>query len=115
MGVSIYFSIEQVLSFSEREKNELRSVVEKYNSDYRYRRIAEDLSLWEDLSEADNMFRGSVKLPSKNPLKAYKAGRYWVKCLNELRRAFPLASWTVSLEDAQLVWDEDKGWLFDDK
>lgn len=113
MGVSLYYHAKRARPLSAEDTGRVKAVVERYNEEFRYKKSGESFCLYDqEPEEPEYILRGSTKLPAGNPMKAYKAGKYWIKCLNELRRMLPDADWSVSLEEDEMVWNEEKGWMF---
>ena len=65
-----------------------------------------------NFSSEDTVLQGSTALPAGSDV-VYDILCYWLECLTELTRYLQGCQWHVNLDDMDLTWDEDSGWLPD--
>jgi hypothetical protein len=114
MGISVYYDAKRNYPLTDEENNNIKKIVEKYNNEKNKNfRKGEDFYIYEyDKKEPEKIFSGSTGLAMSfiNPMITAKCCIYWAKCLTEIRSIVKDAEWSVSMDDTDLEWDEEKGW-----
>ena len=73
----------------------------------------EDFGIYNDLKDQnDIIFSGSTKLPGNGPKTLFEVANYWLKCLTEITHLLTNATWNVTFDDVDLIFDLDEGWRF---
>ncbi|EEN8115546.1 hypothetical protein ACJMPF_003508 [Salmonella enterica subsp. enterica serovar Newport] len=103
MGISIYYSAERTHQLSEKENEEVQSIIKKHNEAFPYKDIAETLYIYEDI-EPKYILDGSTKLNIDNEEMLLESIDYWLNALTELTLFLPDAVWSVNIDDNNANW-----------
>lgn len=116
MGVSLYYEAERDEPLTEQENAKIEGIVKKYSKSFKFKNIGEDFCVYDyDISEPAKIFCGATKLPmTEEPEDIFDACLHWAQCLTEIRKTVLNAVWEVSLDDIELLWDEETGRYFSD-
>ena len=113
MSVSIYYEAERKHKLNDEEKAEVSAIVERYCAKYPFEEKYEDFCLYsEPFDSEETVLQGSTALPAGGDI-VYDILCYWLECLTELTRYLQGCQWHVNIDDMDLTWDEDSGWLPD--
>ena len=111
MGVSLYYELKRSALLTEKENSGIADIINRYNESFELKDKGEDFCVYDyDESEPEIIFRGATKLPyTENPDDMIDACMHWVECLSEIRLVIQGGSWSLNLDDMELLWDEDSG------
>lgn len=112
MAFSLYYEAKREQPLTEQEKDASKEIIEKYCSQYPFKRKVEDFSVYDVDSDEDIIFSGSTKLPTTGPKTLFDVANYWLKCLTEITRLLTNATWAVTFDDVDLILDSNEGWRF---
>ena len=117
MSISLYYSAKRQRPLSEKERQAVDALVEKYSVDAQIERRnqAGEGPNWESFSfytptieYPDTILEGATK-PPDNSEDAFWAGvLHLCAALSELRRVLPDADWAVHLDDHDIPWDKEQ-------
>jgi hypothetical protein len=62
-----------------------------------------------DPTEPDVVFEGATQLPDNSEDAVWTGLQHWCQLLTEIRRAVHGASWRVTVDDHEILWDEKRG------
>ena len=110
MGVSIYYTAERTTALTQKEQIEIDSIIEQYNSSFKYTDDAESFDLYDyDDTEPDTIIAGATKMPSSMDIDVLMHTiEHWLQCLTEIRHAVADAEWHVHLDDSDALWINDQ-------
>ncbi|MCB7321011.1 hypothetical protein [Lacrimispora sp. 210928-DFI.3.58] len=113
MGFALYYEAKRKEPLTEQEETISKEISEKYCSEYPFKRKVEDFGIYNDLKDQnDIIFSGSTKLPGNGPKTLFEVANYWLKCLTEITHLLTNATWNVTFDDVDLIFDLDEGWRF---
>lgn len=113
MSYALYYEATRKQSLTEQEKTIAKKIIEKYCSEYPFKRKAEDFCMYDENEYRGNIiFNGSTKLPGNSPETLFEVANYWLKCLTEITKLLVNAEWNVTFDDVELVLDAEEGWRF---
>lgn len=112
MAFSLYYKAKREQPLTEQEKEASKEIIEKYCSQYPFKRKVEDFSVYEVDSDEDIIFNGSTKLPTTGPKTLFDVANYWLKCLTEITCLLTNSTWAVTFDDVDLILDSNEGWRF---
>jgi len=113
MSFALYYEATRKQSLAEQEKTIAKKIIEKYCSEYPFKRKVEDFCMYDENEYQDNIiFSGSTKLPGNGPKTLFEVANYWLECLTEITKLLVNAEWNVTFDDVALVLDVDEGWRF---
>lgn len=112
MAFSLYYEAKREQPLTEQEKEASKEIIEKYCSQYPFKRKVEDFSVYDVDSDEDIIFSGSTKLPRTGPKTLFDVANYWLKCLTEITRLLTNATWAVTFDNVDLILDSNEGWRF---
>ena len=116
MGVSIYYTATRDEPLTQSERTIVDSAIARYAVEDQietYCETGRGLN-WEsfcvydpaDAYEASVVFEGATKLPDNTDDAIWTGIRHWCSLLTEIRIALPGATWAVSVDDHDIVWDD---------
>jgi|SRR5579884_1905509 len=113
MSISIYYQAKRGSSITESEKHAIARLCVRYSIDTQQREYLESGKglNWEsfavyEITRGDTIFEGATKLPDNTADAAWQGVRHWCNLLTKIRKVLPDASWSVSVEDHAITWDE---------
>ncbi|MFF2510240.1 hypothetical protein [Streptomyces sp. NPDC058086] len=111
MSISLYYRASRAVPLTEAETAAVERIAAARMSSFPYQ-DEEDLCLYDrgDWSEPDEIVAGSTKLPLIESRVLPVIGHV-LDSVTELRRALPGAEWHVHIEDVEIPWDEDEGYV----
>ncbi|WP_027622985.1 hypothetical protein [Clostridium lundense] len=114
MSISIYYSAERDYCLSEKEKEMVDEVINKYsiNSNEEMDWKGEDFCIYEYESlEFPTVFQGATKIGyyEDDYEREIEEVLRWCYCLTEIKRILKDANWTVSLDNEMIKYDEKIG------
>lgn len=113
MAFALYYEAKRKQSLTEQEKEVCKRIVEKYCSEYPFKRKVKDFGIYDDLNGQDDVvFSGSTKLPRNSPEALFDVANYWLNCLTEITHLLTNAVWNVTFDDVDLIFDVNEGWRF---
>jgi hypothetical protein len=62
-----------------------------------------------DATELGVIFEGATQLPDNSEDAVWQGLQHWCQLLSEIRQAVHGASWRVSVDDHEILWDEKLG------
>ena len=111
MSFSIYYSAERIQAITDAEKKNVESIVNRYNTEYPFKRKTEDFCVYDSIDDENIIFSGATKLPGGGYKTMYAVAEYWLKCLSEITGVLSGCNWDVHFDDVDLILDAD-GWRF---
>ena len=111
MSFSIYYSAERKQAITDEERKNVESIVNRYNTEYPFKRKTEDFCVYDSIDDENIIFSGAVKLPGGGYKTMYAVAQYWLKCLTEITGGLNGCNWDVHFDDVDLILDAD-GWRF---
>ena len=116
MSVSIYYAATRPEPLTQAERFTVDSAIAKYAVEDQtdtYCETGQGLN-WESFcvydpdaaAEPTTVFEGATKLPDNSDDAMWTGIRHWCSLLTEIRNALPGASWEVSVDDHDIVWDD---------
>lgn len=97
----------------QQEKTIIKEILEKYCSEYPFKRKVEDFDIYDNSEyKGDIIFSGATKLPGNGPEILFEVANYWLKCLTEVTQLLSKATWNVTFDDVDLIFDSNVGWHF---
>lgn len=113
MAFALYYEAKRQEPLTEQEKTISNEISERYCSEYPFKRKVEDFGIYDDLKNQDDIiFSGSTKLPGNGPKTLFEVANYWLKCLTEITHLLTNATWNVTYDDVDLIFDLSEGWRF---
>lgn len=112
MSFSLYYTAERNSPLTINEKTTIDNIVERYCSEYPFRRKTEDFCVYDITDKENIIFSGSTKLPNSGYKMLYAVGNYWLECLTEITKLLSNCDWKVTFDDVEMILDEVKGWRF---
>lgn len=112
MAFSLYYKAKREQPLTEQEKEACKEIIEKYCSQYPFKRKVEDFSIYDVDSDEDIIFSGSTKLPTTGPKALFDVANYWLKCLTEITDLLTNSTWAVTFDDVDMILDSNEGWRF---
>lgn len=113
MAFTLYYQAKRKEPLTEHEKTISKEISEKYCFEYPFKRKVEDFGIYDDLEDQDDIiFSGSTKLPGNGPKTLFEVANYWLECLTEITHLLTNATWNVTFDDVDLIFDLDEGWRF---
>jgi hypothetical protein len=118
VSVSLYYRARRTAPPSEAEAAAVERIEAAHQESFPYE-DEESLYLYEDLyedlyegggSEPGEILAGSTKLPLEED-RMMPVIAHVLDSLTELRRALPGADWRVHIDDLDIPWDEDDGYV----
>ena len=116
MSVSIYYTARRTQPLTEAERTVVEQITQKHSVDdqiEQYLQTGQGLN-WESFcwykhpSAADVALEGATKLPDKTDDAMWIGVQHWCAALSEIRRAITGFVWTVSVDDHEIKWDEER-------
>jgi hypothetical protein len=116
MSISIYYSADRDHGLTPEEQRAIDACIAKYPPPPPKRGLFwSDADEWESFcvyartprTEASRIFQGATKLSDRGGEEVWEGVQHWCALLTEIRRAVPDAEWNVSVEDHQIVWDDE--------
>ena len=113
MGAAIYYTAERATLLTEKEQEDVISIVDKYNESFKYVEEAESFDLYAyDDSESDVILAGATKVPSSIDIEVLMYSiNHWLQCLTEIRLVVADAEWHVHVDDTDAVWVDDRWYM----
>jgi len=110
MGTAIYYTAERATLLTEKEQEDVISIVDKYNESFKYIEETESFDLYAyDDSESDVILAGATKVPSSIDIEVLMYSiNHWLQCLTEIRLVVADAEWHVHVDDTDAVWVDDR-------
>ena len=113
MAFALYYEAKRKEPLTEQEKAISKEISEKYCSEYPFKRKVEDFGIYDDCEYKDDIiFSGATKLPGNGPKILFDVANYWLKCLTEITYLLSNATWNVTFDDVDLIFDLNDGWRF---
>lgn len=113
MAFALYYEAKRKEPLTEQEKAISKEISEKYCSEYPFKRKVEDFGIYDDFEYKDDIiFSGATKLPGNGPKILFDVANYWLKCLTEITYLLSNATWNVTFDDVDLIFDLNDGWRF---
>lgn len=112
MGFSLYYEAKREKQITEQEQMIYQKIVERYCTQYPFKRKVEDFGVYDTQENTNIVFSGSTKLPGTGAKTLFEVANYWLKCLTEITNALTDCIWTVMYEDVDLILDKNEGWRF---
>lgn len=113
MSYALYYEATRKQSLTEQEKTITKKIIEKYCSEYPFKKKVEDFCMYDENEYQDRIiFSGSTKLPGNGPKTLFEVANYWLECLTEITKFLVNAEWNVTFDDVELVLDTYEGWRF---
>jgi hypothetical protein len=110
MSVSLYYDAYRTTPLTELEAAEVERVVAARQATFPYE-DEEHLCLYEnDDGRPERVLAGSTKMPL-DPERLMPVLSHLLDSMTELRRAVPDARWRVHLDDLDIPWVEDEGYV----
>lgn len=100
------------MPLTDTESISVNSIIERYNSEYPFSEKAEDFCVYDEVPENDVIFNGATKLPDSDVELSFEVTFYWFKCLTEITEVIKGCKWTVTIDDTEMIWDDNYGWSF---
>lgn len=116
MSISIYYSADRDHALTPEEQRAIDACIAKYPPPAPKRRFflfkGEE---WETFcvyditprTQASRIFQGATKLSGPGSAEIWEGVQHWCALLTEIRRVVPDAKWSVSVDDQQIVWDDE--------
>jgi hypothetical protein len=108
VGVSLYYTARRATPLTDAERTAVSQVVDTYNANAPFSLEEEGLYLYDRL-ESGTVLDGSTKLPGADD-RAVPSLVHWLAGVTALRSAVPDASWTFTLDDYEIEWDDHAGY-----
>jgi hypothetical protein len=113
MSIAIYYQARRANAITLPEKEAIAELRVKYAIEkqlQKYLEFGEGFN-WEsfavyDRTPGDVIFEGATKLPDNSGDAVWHGVQHWCNLLTEIRKALPHASWSVTVEDHPIPWDE---------
>ena len=113
MAFSLYYEAKRKEPLTKQEKAISKEILEKYCSEYPFSRKVEDFGIYDDSEyKGDIIFSGATKLPGNAPETLFEVANYWLNCLTEITKILSKATWNVTFDDVNLIFDSNDGWRF---
>lgn len=113
MAFSLYYEATRKEPLTKQEKTIIKEILEKYCSEYPFKRKVEDFDIYDDSEyKGDIIFSGATKLPGNVPEILFEVANYWLKCLTEVTQLLSKATWNITFDDVDLIFDSNVGWRF---
>ncbi|MEU9793776.1 hypothetical protein AB0E27_24640 [Streptomyces sparsogenes] len=113
MGVSLYYHARRSTPLTEAEAAEVQRITAARQASSPYE-DEESLYLYDHgASEPDEILTGSTKLP-RAPDRLLPVVAHVLDSVTELRRALPDADWQVHIDDLDIPWEGDRGYVLPD-
>jgi len=119
VSVSIYYTARRSRSINDAEQVAIDALVSEYSADSRIERYLRtgmglnwaSFCIYQRLlgQMADVVFDGATKLPDNSEDGLWEGVRHWSELLSRIRRVLRDAQWRVSVDDHELVWDDERG------
>ncbi|MEU6969517.1 hypothetical protein AB0A71_17565 [Kitasatospora aureofaciens] len=110
MSVSLYYRASRAMPLTNAEMATVERIVAAHMSAFPYR-DEESLYLYDSSgSEPDEIVAGSTKMPL-DPSRALPVIAHVLDAVTELHRALPGAQWHVHMDDLDVPWDENDGYV----
>lgn len=100
------------MPLTDTESISVNSIIERYDSEYPFGEKSEDFCVYSDITENDVIFDGATKLPDSDIEISFEIACYWLECLTEITEVLKDCQWTVTIDDTEMVWDNNYGWSF---
>lgn len=110
---TIYFDTTRSTPLTKEEQQLVDSIIQRYILSFALP-DAEQICTYVKESDADSLetvLYGSVSLPSYEVSEMVYASEHWLKCLTEIRKNLPDCKWKVSIEEEEVPWFEEVGYL----
>ncbi|MEU3571836.1 hypothetical protein AB0E96_25915 [Kitasatospora sp. NPDC036755] len=110
MSVSLYYRASRAVPLTKAETATVERIVAARMSSFPYP-DEEGLHLYDGSgSEPGEVVAGSTKMPF-DPTRALPVIAHVLDAVTELRRSLPGARWHVHLDDLDVPWDENDGYV----
>ncbi|WP_409054868.1 hypothetical protein [Streptomyces sp. SYP-A7185] len=110
MSVSLYYGARRTAALMPLETAAIERIVAARMSSFPYE-DEEGLCLYDDSGlEPGEIVNGSTKLPPDDA-RVLPVIAHMLEAVTELRRALPHAQWRVHLDDLDIPWDEEQGYI----
>lgn len=115
---SIYYQVNRSDTLTQKEQEQVSQILKECEESYPYPEKGEALCQYSyDPADPTCIFSGSTKLPypsddmedQESLEMPTKVLFFLMEWLTKLRRAIPNAEWNASLEDVELIWENEKG------
>ncbi|MFI9161083.1 hypothetical protein [Kitasatospora aureofaciens] len=113
MSVSLYYRASRAMPLTNAETATVERIVAAHMSSFPYQ-DEESLYLYDSSgSEPDEIVAGSTKMPL-DPSRALPVIAHVLGAVTELHRALPGAQWHVHMDDLDVPWHENDGYVLPD-
>lgn len=110
MSVSLYYHAGRTTPLTEAEAAEVERIVAARQASFPYE-DEEHLYLYEDSgSDPGTVLAGSTKMPL-DPDRLMPVIDHLLDSVTALRRAVPDAAWRLHMDDLDIPWDEEEGYV----
>lgn len=114
---SIYYQANRNYPLTQSEQEKIDQILKECEENYPFPGRGETLCQYSyDLAEPTCIFSGAVKLPypvdddDETMQMQTEALFFLIEWLTSVRRVIPNAQWDASLEDVELIWEEENGY-----
>lgn len=112
MAFTLYYEAKRKQPLTEKEKQVSAEIAERYSVQYPFKQKVEDFVIYDIETKDDVIFIGSTKLIGTDPENLFKIANYWLQCLTEITHFLENATWTVTFEEVELIFETSSGWRF---
>jgi hypothetical protein len=113
MSISLYYNLARDQALSDAENSAIDLILKQFSETAVAKEVKFKTFEWERIhfysepTENGMRLAGSTKLPGESQSEMWSALQHWCEALSALRRVLPNATWHVSVDDHDIVWDPE--------